>query len=232
MYALAREMVGLGQTVVSTTTTKIYAPNPSESPHLVLADKVAGLSDLPARLSEFRHVTIGRSLDRTSLKVQAVSEETISFAANCANRVLVEADGALGRPIKAPASWEPVIPVCTDLVVLVVGLDCLGRPADEKSVFRLQEFLVLTGLAFGDPVTPHSIGRLVTAKKGGLKGVAPQMSFIPFLNKFDLLVERDLAIETVNAIRQRSRGRTGRIVVGSLKEPVRVEFCECDGFDG
>jgi len=229
MYALAREMVDLGQTVVSTTTTKIYAPNPSESPHLVLADKVAELSDLPARLSEFRHVTIGRSLDRSSLKLQGVSEETISFAANLADRVLVEADGASGRPIKAPAPWEPVIPACTDLVILVVGLDCLGRPADEKSVFRLQEFLVLTGLALADPVTPHSIGRLVTDKKGGLKGVAPEMTFIPFLNKFDLLAERGLAMETVNAIRQRSRRQTRRIVVGSLKEPVRVKFYECDG---
>jgi probable selenium-dependent hydroxylase accessory protein YqeC len=228
MYALAREMVGLGQTVVSATTTKIYPPQTGESPSLILARNASELSDLPARLSEFRHVTVGRSIDPSTSKLQGVSDETISALAGSADRVLVEADGAAGRPVKAPASWEPVIPSATDLVILVVGLDCLGRPAEDKWVFRLKEFLALTCLVTGDPVTPQSIGRLVTDPNGGLKGVAPRMTLVPFLNKFDLLIERELAMETVNAIRERSSGRIRRIVVGTLKQAVRLEVYECD----
>jgi probable selenium-dependent hydroxylase accessory protein YqeC len=226
MYALAREMVGVGQAVVSTTTTKIYLPRPDESPHLVLARGASELVDISERLSEFKHVTVGRAIDSSTSKLQGASEETIRTAAKAADRVLIEADGAAGRPVKAPAQWEPVIPVFTDLVILVVGLDCLGRPAEEQWVFRLKEFLALTGLAAGDRVTPRSIGRLVAHKKGGLKGVTPRMGFIPFLNKVDLLAERELALETVNAIRQLSESRIRRIVVGTLKEAVRAESYE------
>lgn len=228
MYALARELVGLGQTVVSTTTTKICPPEHGESPHLILARNASELSDLPARLSEFRHVTVGRSTDPATSKLQGVSDEIIHALAGYADRVLVEADGAAGRPVKAPASWEPAIPSATDLVILVVGLECLGRPAEDKWVFRLKEFLALTGLTTGDPVTPQSISRLVADPNGGLKGVAPGMTIILFLNKLDLLTERELAKETVNAIRERSAGRIRRIVVGTLKQTVQLELYECD----
>jgi len=226
MYALAHEMVGLGQTVVSTTTTKIYLPRPDESPHLVLARDATDLAELSERLSEFKHVTVGREVDSSTSKLRAASDETIRTAAQAANRVLIEADGAAGRPVKAPAPWEPVIPACTDLVVLVVGLDCLGRPAEERWVFRLKEFLALTGLEAGDRVTPRSIGRLVTDKKGGLKGVTPRMGFIPFLNKIDLVTDHELAMETVKAIQQLSESRIRRIVVGTLKEHVQAESYE------
>jgi len=226
MYALAHELVARGKTVVSTTTTKIFRPRPDESPHLVLARNTAELADLSARLSEFKHVTIGTSIDATTGKLQGVAEEIITTAAKVADLVVVEADGAAGRPVKAPAPWEPVIPSCTDLVIMVVGLDCLGRPANEEFAFRLKEFLALTGLAPGDPVMPASIGRLVVDKNGGLKGVTPQMNFIPFLNKLDLLTDRELFVATVNAIRERGRERIQKIVVGTLKENVQVEAFE------
>lgn len=226
MYALARDLVGRGQTVVSTTTTKIYPPRADQSSHLVLADNAAQLAELPARLDHFRHVTVGRSIDPSSSKLQGVSEEIISALAGISQRVLVEADGAAGRPVKAPAPWEPVIPSITNLVIPVVGLDCLGRRADEKWVFRLTHFLAVTGLAIGDPVTPTSIGKLVTDPNGGLKGVAPGMSVVPFLNKLDLLAEREPVMETINAIRHYSGARIQRVVVGTLKGTVRVEAYE------
>ena len=51
--------------------------------------------------------------------------------------MLVEADGAKHHPVKVPAEWEPVIPACADLVISVIGLDCLGQPISQ-SAYRME----------------------------------------------------------------------------------------------
>jgi len=50
--------------------------------------------------------------------------------------VLVEADGAAGRPLKAWAAWEPVIPGQTCLLVVMAGASGLGRPLTPAWVHR------------------------------------------------------------------------------------------------
>ena len=47
--------------------------------------------------------------------------------------MLIEADGAKRKPLKVPADWEPVIPDFADVVVSVIGLDCLGKPICETA---------------------------------------------------------------------------------------------------
>ena len=66
--------------------------------------------------------------------------------------ILVEADGSKRLPVKAPESYEPVIPPGTDLVVGVVGLDCLGQPMDGRTVHRPERFGAITGCAAGAPI--------------------------------------------------------------------------------
>ena len=48
-----------------------------------------------------------------------------------ADHLLVEADGAAGRPLKAHRPWEPVIPPCSDLTVCVAGASGIGKPVSE-----------------------------------------------------------------------------------------------------
>ena len=50
-----------------------------------------------------------------------------------ASLVGVEADGSKGRPFKAPATHEPVLPEGVDIVAAVIGAGVLGRPLDERS---------------------------------------------------------------------------------------------------
>ena len=164
--------------------------------------------------------------------MQGLSVEKITALSGCAHFVLVEADGAAGRPVKAPAEWEPVIPPCSDLVIVVVGLDCLGQPAEEKTAFRLERFLDLTGLRRGDLITPESIGRLLTHDEGGLKGVAPGMDVVPFLNKLDVLNDPARVIEIVNIIRQLGRARILRIVTGTVKDTIQVKVYGCGEHTG
>ena len=77
-----------------------------------------------------------------------------------ADYVLVEADGAAGRPLKAHRSWEPVIPPGTARRVLVVGAAGLGRPLTEAAHCP-EVFARLAGCGPEDPATPERIARVV-----------------------------------------------------------------------
>ena len=87
--------------------------------------------------------------------------------------VLVEADGAKHRSIKAPGDHEPVVPPSTGAVIGVVGLDCLGRPMDGATVHRPERFHAVTGCPMGAPIRLAHIATLVRAPEGLFKGAPP-----------------------------------------------------------
>jgi probable selenium-dependent hydroxylase accessory protein YqeC len=223
MYALAREMLRLGRRVVSTTTTKIYPPQPHESPLVLLSENDPFLTILPENLARFSHVTVAGRMDAMTGKLEGVTDDTIDTCADAAHWVLVEADGAAGRPVKAPAPWEPVIPSHTDLVIPVIGLDCLGKAAGHYCVFRLPEFLAVTGLKDGDEITAQVIAGLMSHPQGGIKGVREGMLVVPFLNKVDMVPDL-LVEEAARAILAAAPGWIQRVAAGTLKKRVRV-FC-------
>jgi probable selenium-dependent hydroxylase accessory protein YqeC len=221
MYSLAGELVSLGRRVVTTTTTKIFPPRPDQSPGLVLLSEDPSLSNLAAGLSRHGHVTLASSLLKVG-KVDGVSEETVCDCLRYADSVLVEADGAAGRSVKAPEKWEPVIPRAADLVIPVVGLDCIGARATEDLVFRLERFLAVTGLESGETISPESIGLLLGHPEGGIRGVPERSRVVPFLNKVDLLSAEWDVQELVAAMLRGSGDRIRRIVVGKLNAGVKA----------
>ncbi len=146
MYALAREMASRGRKVVTTTTTKIFPPQPDQSPCLILLSEDPQLRRLPEAFLGLHHVTVGARISPKNAKIVGVDDDRIANVPTCRRPSPVEADGAAGRPIKAPEDWEPVIPPMSDLVIPVVGVDCLGKPATDQWVFRLKRFLNVTGI--------------------------------------------------------------------------------------
>ncbi len=98
---------------------------------------------------------------------------------------LIEADGARQRPLKAPASHEPVIPDFVDLVVVVAGLSALGQPLIEEWVHRPELFAALSGLQAGDAVTPEALVRVLRHPGGGLRGIPPHARRTALLNQAD-----------------------------------------------
>ncbi len=221
MYALAERMVTKGKRVVTTTTTKIFPPAPDQSPCIVLLKDAPNLEDLDDKLSRFGQVTLGGSL-LPSGKLDSVPEAVIRSCLEYADHVIVEADGAAGRPIKAPEEWEPVIPGSTDMVIAVVGLDCLGNPADAQWVFRLERFRSITELENSQVITPEAIARLLAHPLGAFKGAPEKAVLVPFLNKADLLEVQWNMTKVVNRIFPTAGERINRIVGGSLKAAMKV----------
>jgi probable selenium-dependent hydroxylase accessory protein YqeC len=218
MYALAQEISSKGRKVITTTTTKIFAPHPDQSPRLILLNDDPQLLRLAEEFRLVRHVTVGAGIIPSNGKIDGLDDEALRTCLRFADHLLVEADGAAGRPVKAPEEWEPVIPAMSDLVIPVVGLDCLGKPVTDRWVFRLERFLSVTDLHAGDGITPAALARLLAHPTGALKGVDVHTRIIPFLNKEDLLADRSAVREIADRLAGSSGGRIRSLVHGSLKQ--------------
>ena len=64
-------------------------------------------------------------------KIRSLSSETYERVCSYADVVLLEADGSNRKPIKYPNSTEPVLPDNVEEIVVVCGLQAIGKPLIE-----------------------------------------------------------------------------------------------------
>ncbi len=186
MFMLAREIKALGKKVLVTTTTNIGVPEPGQCDIFMLE----GCTD-PGQLAAIPAATItclgGGLIEGEICKVKSVDPAFIDelYAQNLFDCILVEADGAKRKPIKAPADYEPVIPTSTTLVIGVIGLDSLGKEVSEENIHRCALFCACTGNKPGELIDRASIIQLILAEKGLFKGAPAASRKVVLLNKAD-----------------------------------------------
>ncbi|MBI9109582.1 selenium cofactor biosynthesis protein YqeC [Maridesulfovibrio ferrireducens] len=171
--------------VISTTTTKILPPPRG---HIVLQSDGPHFAErIHSALNLFSSITVARDFDTASGKLLGLSREAISalYKSDTADIILVEADGAARKPLKAPAEHEPVIPVAVDLCIGVMGLDAVYRTLHEANVHRSEIFSKITGAEKGCGVTPNHLIALAESKNGLFKECPENCDKIAFLNKTD-----------------------------------------------
>ncbi len=197
MFLLADELA-ISLRVLTTTSTRIFAAQTKHSPvHVTFDPQQQAIADLLPQLD--RAIAVyGQALltgppDPDSDKVSGVSPDTIDILAGSGrfDVIINEADGARMLPLKAPAAHEPVIPLCTTLVIPTAGLDVLAQPLGDATVHRAGLISQLTGTALGQPVTPDTVAHLLCHPEGGLKKVPAQARVVPLLNKVDEKLGRD-----------------------------------------
>ena len=134
--------------------------------------------------------------------------------------IVNEADGAAGRPLKAPREGEPVIPDNTTLLVPVMGIDGMGRPLDEETVFRSAIASRLLNLPIGSTVTEEVIARLMRELiKSGPAGAR----VVPLINKVDIPGGREKAERLARHLLSLDPPRIRRVVLGQLRAHARRE---------
>ena len=124
----------------------------------------------------------------------------------------MEADGSKRLPLKVPAQWEPVIPEIADIVVGVIGLDCLGKKIADTA-HRPEDVAGFLGENVEDIVTWENVAKIAVAKTGLQKGVGKRR-FLVYLNKADVLESLDPAEKIV----ERCRIQGVEAVCGSLRK--------------
>jgi len=197
MFLLANELA-TSMRVLTTTSTRIFAAQTKHSPvHVTFDPQQQAIADLLPQLDR-SIAAYGQALltgppDPDSDKVSGVSPDTIDILAGSGrfDVIINEADGSRTLPLKAPAAHEPVIPLCTTLVIPTAGLDVLAQPLGDDTVHRAELISQLTGTALGQPVTPDTVARLLCHPEGGLKKVPAQARVVPLLNKVDEKLGRD-----------------------------------------
>ena len=191
-WRLAQELAWRSHRVVFTTTTRIRRPAPGAFDRVDVEQNLGAVSQSLAEnssawLTACVAAAIDGEPDETPMPdstMPVVHTKLSGFAADEVCRLqrsisnpqspisfLVEADGARGRWIKAPADYEPVIPPCADVVCVVANLDAIGRPLDGRVAHRAERIASLTGASLGSAITPELIVDLLSHPGGGFRGI-------------------------------------------------------------
>jgi probable selenium-dependent hydroxylase accessory protein YqeC len=173
MYTLARELAQKGKRVVTTTTTQIFTPTSDETGQLIVEAEPSKLLDrVKAGVRQHRHITIaGSRNERGKLLSVPPDVPALLLLQDVADAVLIEADGARHRMIKAPAEYEPVIVPETNVALLLMSAQSINQPLSEEIAHRPERIAAIMGIQIGDTLTPHVIARLMMSEQGALKSV-------------------------------------------------------------
>ena len=223
MYRLTRELFGRGVRAAAATTTKIAQPGPEDFAVLFCASTYDELRErLAAPAGPLPPVIGERVLE--SGKVQGIPRGWCDrlLAEGVLESLVVEADGAARKPLKAPEAWEPVVPSGTTLFVEVCGLSCLGRPLDEATVFRSALAAAVAEVPPGSPITEEVVARLLLSPAGLRKGKPGGARWAVLMNQADSARDRARGERIAEALLGREPA-CDRVVIATLRapEPIR-----------
>jgi molybdenum cofactor cytidylyltransferase len=154
MFSLGAELRARSNTVVITTTTRMAA-----------SQTAPGLVVMPDPYEPSKVMGPGLAWIASA------------FADSSIDYVLVEADGAKHRAVKAPAGYEPVIPLSTTLVVCVIGAGALDRVIEDQAHRPLRVAAAARCSPY-DRLTPERAARLLSSDIGGCKNVPEHARFV------------------------------------------------------
>lgn len=189
MFRLAAAWAARGERTVCTTTTKIWVPTSDQCPDLrigTFTDVLTGLHDRPAPL-----VTVADRIENGKC-LGFSAEETFSLKTVC-QRLIVEADGSAGHPVKAHAAHEPQIAANAACVVAVVGGWCVGVPLDSEHIHRPERFSAISGRQLGEPVTAADVAGVILGDNGWLSSVPAGAAFYVVVTGHDSGIASALA---------------------------------------
>jgi probable selenium-dependent hydroxylase accessory protein YqeC len=226
MFRLAQELFLSGKNVVTTTTTKILEPTSEETNFLFIDPDGRKIKNFVQRhLDQYHHVTVAQER-LGSGKLKGISSNLVNelWGSHGMDMIIVEADGAAGRPVKAPREEEPVIPSHTTLVVAILGVDGLEAELNEGNVFQPERVSKMTGIPMGERLTDEAMAILMTHPEGIFKGTPSSSRVIAFLNKVDIPNGVVKAKRIAKKVFERKHQQIERIVLGQLKnEPPIAE---------
>ena len=186
MFALSRALAAAGRRVVTTKSTIIYRPTMARSPGVVEVPAERWATELRALLNERREVTVvtGSAGPDRWQGVPADRIEDLRDAAG-ADGVIVEADGARGRLLKAPADHEPAMPDAAAVVMPVVNLRAVGRAVASEQVHRPELVAALLGIPDDGVIGMEHVPKVLLDASGGLKRAPSKARVWPVLAGVD-----------------------------------------------
>jgi len=225
MGRVAAELAGELPVVLSTTTRIALHQRQLATHHLILQDKVELPALRPFLESPGTILLTGRVAPGEPKWLgldPSILELVRRLVSQAGGVLLVEADGARGRSVKAPAEHEPVIPAFTDLVVLVAGIDAVGQPIRSAIVHRPERVAALLGVPETERLTPAALGRVISSGEGGLQSVPRAAEVRAALNKVETDSGEADARQVAAQVLKESRVRAVVLASALGAQPVRA----------
>jgi probable selenium-dependent hydroxylase accessory protein YqeC len=217
MYALAAACPGR---VALSSTAHMYRYDEKRVDQVIVVEGVMPRSDPAARVVAYCGPT------DTPQRVGGLAGEALAELVGWGefDLILIKADGARARWIKAPADYEPLIPAWADTVIPVVSARVLGRRLDEGIAHRPERVAAIVGASLEAAIEPKHLARLLSSAAGALKGVGTA-TVVPLINMVDdpALCERARAAAQLALA---STTRFDRVVLAVMKEARLVEVVQ------
>lgn len=190
LLSLAGELAKRSRVLLTTTTKMYLCQLQGQGEPLIGENYLDMLQRLAGMLSQTGLVSTAAAIYKED-KVAGHSPEFIDllYGTRTFDYILVEADGAKGRPFKMPKAGEPVLPRSCTTVLPVVGIDILGKPLKEDNVHRHQLLAKYTGQELGSKVTVDTIRTVLKYYYNLAREQAENCRFMPIVNKADTTEE-------------------------------------------
>ncbi|MEN8212016.1 MAG: selenium cofactor biosynthesis protein YqeC [Thermodesulfobacteriota bacterium] len=224
MFLLAKKLSQSKKRVLTTTTTKIFMPEPDFSPDTIIEDDVNELiKKARCNTKHYHHFSAGRKHDTISGKLKGFEPEIIDhlWQTKIFDWIIVEADGAKQKPLKSSNLNEPVISKATTHLILVTGLDAVGKTLDENHVHRPEIFSDNTGLGMGEKIDAQSIASSIGFEiKKAKSFCSSSLNFI-LLNKADTYSRKASGNKIAKILKPDEN--IEKIIIASLKDKTSVK---------
>lgn len=181
LITMGYELSDDGWRVLATTSTHIREEQLRLMPHAL--HHSTSPEAISAALSDYGFVFIydtirdgkvyGTALDWTKQLLDTVDSDVL----------LVEADEAGGRPLKAPYEDEPHIPQEVSLVIPIISLDALNKPLNDEYIYNPQAVIERYGFQQDGRVRLPWIAQIWRDEELGLRGIPDNARVVGFLNR-------------------------------------------------
>ncbi|MEA3507237.1 MAG: selenium cofactor biosynthesis protein YqeC [Elusimicrobiota bacterium] len=213
---LAKELDHINKKVILTTTTHLelldfplIRYSKELTPELITRIEQAVQKSPPLVV---KRKVKGNKLKGLSLEQIAALNKEVAF-----DYMLIEADGANHKSLKAPHRWEPRVPPCTSHYIVVVGYDILGKKLNAENVHRPQLVARATKRKLGEKIRAEDILLLLRHPDGLLKRRPSATRTTVILNKVS---EREsLQVRKLAKNILKSGAGITSVVYGELNKP-------------
>jgi len=154
----------------------------------------------------------GDRIKGLSVKQIAEINKQINF-----DYMIIEADGSNKKSLKAPHKYEPPVPQCTTLFIVMIGYDIIGKRLNISNVHRPQLVSRIINKSLESVIQPSDIISLLKHPNGLLKGRPPATRTTVILNK---VKETDIneAKNLADGILRYGHG-INSVICGEVKKP-------------
>ena len=189
MYAFCQCLEG--KRLALSSTTHMYHYDTRYVDKLVCFESLGSLSKLndEARVQAYFGREVGKG------RVAGLPERVLRHIWDTGEHdiMLLKADGARARLIKAPADAEPIIPSFTDYVVPIFSIKVIGRKLDSSIAHRVELLSQVMGLKIGEYIRESNLVDLMVSEDGFLRRVEGKI-VMPLINMVDSDVEEAIAV--------------------------------------